>query len=744
MMKDKSRYFLIGGIVLLVCVFIGISYAYWQLTLQQSGTNVVTTDCFNITFTDSNDINLQKAYPITDSEGSSLAPYTFTIENTCDGPAGYQINIETMSQDSGVKVLPEEYLKANLIETDSSNISTNNLTSDYEVSTTIDGAIKAYMLDTGIIQGKTSKTFELRLWLDYDTPVIDEVMNATYNGKISVISTYREAPSNMIMAKDFTIDPETAEGDINQDTMQIISDSFWQHNMNIKTITFESTLDPKEGVAYTYDISANQDGSVMAYLVENGTVQSPVTQESIPAYDMYIQSNGKVYANYDSSWLFGLFGNLTEINNLQNLDTSYATNMNSMFLNDGQLVELDLSSFDTSNVTDMGYMFSWMSFLTELDLSSFDTSNVTDMSSMFSWMPSLTELNLSSFDTSNVTNMSEMFYTENGSALTRLNLSTFDTSNVTDMSYMFFGMYSLTELDLSSFDTSNVTDMSGMFYYMVSLTKLDLSFFDTSNVTDMTYMFAEMYSLTKLDLSSFDTSSVTSMEGMFHFYDNKPSLLTSLNLSSFDTSNVTNMSYMFYGIDFLTELDLSSFDTSNVTDMSWMFGGMESLTELDLSSFDTSSVTDMSDMFSSSSLTTLDLSTFDTSNVTDMSSMFSWMPSLTELDLSSFDTSNVTDMSDMFYAAESLTELDLSHFNTSNVMDMSCMFAEMYSLTKLDLSSFDTSNVTNMSQMFYGSSSLTNITYGTKFVHASDANITSMFSNCPANKPTDPSWDGVF
>ena len=357
-------------------------------------------------------------------------------------------------------------------------------------------------------------------------------MNATYNGKISIISTYREAPSNMIMAKDFTIDPETGEGDINQDTMQIISDSFWQHNLNIKTITFESTLNPKEDATYIYDISANQDNSVMAYLVENGTVQSPVTQESIPAYDMYIQSNGKVYANYDSSWLFGLFGNLTEINNLQNLDTSYVTNMSDMF--------------------------SWMSSLTELDLSSFDTSNVTDMSYMFCMA--------------------------NGSALTTLNLSSFDTSNVTDMSYMFR-----------------------------------------------------------------DTN------------------LTTLDLSHFDTSNVTNMSYMFYNVS-----------------------------------------------------------------------------SLTELDLSSFDTSNVTDMSDMFYVMSSLTALDLSSFDTSNVANMNSMFFAMESLIELNLSSFNTSNVTNMSQMFSNSSSLNNITYGNNFVYANNANVFQMFSNCPANKPTDPSWEGII
>ena len=324
-------------------------------------------------------------------------------------------------------------------------------------------------------------------------------MNATYNGKISIISTYREAPSNMIMAKDFTIDPETLEGDINPDTWAIISDSFWQHNMNIKAITFEDTLSPKEDAAYTYDISANQDGSVMAYLVENGTLED-VEFGTIPAYDMYIKSNGKVYANYDCSWLFGMFANLTEINNLQNLDTSYVTNMSEMFAYMYSLTELDLSHFDTSNVTDMSYMFRNVESLTNLNLSSFDTSNVTNMSEMFSGMSSLTELDLSSFDTSNVTNMSWMF--ADMYDLTELGLSSFDTSNVTDMSYMFAYMSSLTQLDLSSFDTSNVTDMSDMFSYMEALIELDVSSFDTSNVTDMSWMFYDSSSLTNITYGS--------------------------------------------------------------------------------------------------------------------------------------------------------------------------------------------------------------------------------------------------
>lgn len=189
MVKQKRMLFIVG-VIFLICIFTGITFAYWQFTLRQTNTNIVTTDCFNITFTGNNDINLQKAYPITDNEGASLSPYTFTIENTCEGAVSYQINLETMSQDAGVKVLPDEYLKANLIELNSTNVRTNNLTSDYEVNTTVNGAVKAYKLDVGVLQGNESKTFELRLWLDYDTQVSDVVMNATYNGKISIINSY--------------------------------------------------------------------------------------------------------------------------------------------------------------------------------------------------------------------------------------------------------------------------------------------------------------------------------------------------------------------------------------------------------------------------------------------------------------------------------------------------------------------------------------------------------------------------
>ena len=195
---------------------------------------------------------------------------------------------------------------------------------------------------------------------------------------------------------------------------------------------------------------------------------------------------------------------------------------------------------------DSAYLFSsdltgskYLNNLTEIEgLNQLDTSNVTNMREMFKEMSNLTSLDVSSFDTSKVTDMSYMFY-RNG--VTSLDVSGFDTSKVTVMSYMFLGMKNITNLDVNGWNTSNVTSMYGMFSGMSSVTSLDVSGFDTCNVTTMREMFREMGNLTSLDLSGFNTSNVTDMSTMFYDMDN----LTSLDVSSFDTSKVTTMGSMF-------------------------------------------------------------------------------------------------------------------------------------------------------------------------------------------------------
>ncbi len=48
----------------------GITYAYWRLTKEQTNENVVNTACLDFEITnEQDDINLTKAYPISDYEG---------------------------------------------------------------------------------------------------------------------------------------------------------------------------------------------------------------------------------------------------------------------------------------------------------------------------------------------------------------------------------------------------------------------------------------------------------------------------------------------------------------------------------------------------------------------------------------------------------------------------------------------------------------------------------------------------
>ena len=230
----------------------------------------------------------------------------------------------------------------------------------------------------------------------------------------------------------------------------------------IANVVFERNVDfgSIDRTIYFFDASAKQDGSIIGYLTR--------TQDNLSMYDLHIAtSEEEIFANADSSYLFGnfngtvIFSNLKSIINFGILNTSKTTTMSSMFEGCSSLTSIDLSSFDTRNLINMSSMIEGCSSLTIIDLSSFDTRNVINMVLVFSGCSSLTSLDLSGFNTSNVSSIAGMF--SKCSSLTSLDLSSFNTSNVTSMSNMFSGCSSLTSLDLSSFDMGNVTSTYIMF-----------------------------------------------------------------------------------------------------------------------------------------------------------------------------------------------------------------------------------------------------------------------------------------
>ena len=625
-MKNKNKLLVILSLIVL-CLFVGLSYALWLVNKAQNNTNIVSSGCFEIstdlgTENELDPIMLENTFPMIDAKGMKLDPFTFTLTNTCTVYANYQINLETLN----TTTLSKDYLKAVL------NTRTPQVLSAYDsVEKTLTDATSSNKLLTGGLKPGKSKTFNLRLWMDENTTQ-EQGENKLYEGQIVVIETPSKDPTP------------------------------------VNTCTYEGTL--IQGAEYTdgtYTYRYKQEG------INSSSGWKNITEDGWGVKLTDPSTSGEVNTKL-----------CTTINDKPIVSMSY------MFNEARDLSRIDVSSFDTSSVVRMNGMFEYTGFNSStfeiIGLNDFDTSNVTIMYHMF-YMTAYNATtfdigNLSNWDTSNVTDMSYMFY-QAGRNTTTWNigdLSRWDTSNVTNMSSMFDQAgRSATTFDignLSSWDTSNVTDMSDMFSQVGENATTwnigDLSSWDTSKVTDMSQMFSSAgFNSTTWsigDLSGWDVSNVTNMSLMFSGTGQKTVTWNVGNLSNWNTSKVTNMSYMFYSSGFRATTwsigDLSSWDTSSVTNMQSMFSqsGYNATTwDIgNLSSWDTSKVTNMSSMFSKTGYKARiwnigNLSSWDTSNVTNMAGIFSesgkTAASWSIGDLSRWDTSKVTNMREMFSSA---------------------------------------------------------------------------------------------
>ena len=180
--ENKIALVLLVLLVFMVCI--GVSYAYWYLTVTQSETNKLATDCFNITFTEGEAIELLNTYPMYDEDGSKLTPYTFTIKNNCASYATYQINLEVLNNST----LNDQYLKVMLDEK-----SPKLLTNYQEGEITLDEAKASYVLENDALDHNEEKTYNLRIWLDENVTLETEgVQNSTWSAKVTITAKYSD------------------------------------------------------------------------------------------------------------------------------------------------------------------------------------------------------------------------------------------------------------------------------------------------------------------------------------------------------------------------------------------------------------------------------------------------------------------------------------------------------------------------------------------------------------------------
>ncbi|MGM9834388.1 MAG: hypothetical protein ACI31M_01230 [Bacilli bacterium] len=179
MSNTKKKVCIIIVSALLIVGMVAVSYAYWSISRVQETTNVLASGCIDISLTaEENVITIQNAIPITDEEGMSLVPYTFTVTNTCKSSIQYDVVLESLAgttlQNTSVQVALG---------------SSNKLYSEYEeVETTLTDSKEARRLTTGVLTAENnSKTYELRLWIDEDAPLSEQ--NKSFEAKIVINGT---------------------------------------------------------------------------------------------------------------------------------------------------------------------------------------------------------------------------------------------------------------------------------------------------------------------------------------------------------------------------------------------------------------------------------------------------------------------------------------------------------------------------------------------------------------------------
>ena len=171
--KDPKKFImLVVSIVFVLALTIGSSYAYLTYISKTGNTTKIEAGTLALTFNnESNSITMIDALPMSDNQGlDGENEYEFTVENTGSLPASYVITLDNTCVEgksytidgnsiNADRCVPSQYIKVGLkIGSDEYKVLEYN---ENEAS---------YILDAGSMNANSSKSYKMKLWLDYDTP----------------------------------------------------------------------------------------------------------------------------------------------------------------------------------------------------------------------------------------------------------------------------------------------------------------------------------------------------------------------------------------------------------------------------------------------------------------------------------------------------------------------------------------------------------------------------------------------
>ncbi len=272
----KNKQLLIIFVMLLLSIFVGLSYAYFVYNTTQDSNGIAASDCFKLSFTGSNDISLVSAVPISESEGVQLTPYTFTIKNVCNKTVQYDINLEKLNGST----LDDKYLRI-MLNNDDSFI----YNSKEEVSSFInENTISSRNIYTGKLRKNEEKTYNLRLWLDADADI--EAAEKDFNSKIVIIST---------LYKPVTITFNDNGGSYGPESIDVIKDKEFEMPMSSPF---------KNGYVLAGWSEDSNATTPTYYLGNNYSFSSDTTLYAVWTDTIYLYNRGNEYEHITGGWKY--------------------------------------------------------------------------------------------------------------------------------------------------------------------------------------------------------------------------------------------------------------------------------------------------------------------------------------------------------------------------------------------------------------------------------------------------------
>ena len=231
MKKKKNNIYLIVFVTLLFSL-IGATYAYFRVNTTNDttlGGVIGKIECLDITYSESNIIELDNQYPITDEYAlDNLTPLTVTVTNNCTNeqePIDYVLTYTSLSENTGyipdskIRILVKRQKGSNEEKTSilptyvnnlenltsgttytmlSNDLNTRNITKDYTNKT-------SYVIDREEIESNTTNIYKVYLWIDYwegDTTHTglnnNSTMGLDYKSAISLVVNSEETPKYLV------------------------------------------------------------------------------------------------------------------------------------------------------------------------------------------------------------------------------------------------------------------------------------------------------------------------------------------------------------------------------------------------------------------------------------------------------------------------------------------------------------------------------------------------------------------